>query len=272
MLPPDAKQRIQESLDALFAIREAPFMDALRRDTNLLVGRGLLGGSAATDKIARSAIDELAVRVQSVRAILERTVASMRIQLDDSGIKDLGEVFSRATDQQRQLVSSLIADTASRIAEGDEVKERINSAAAQQQRAQRAEMQYFIDSVRQSNNGRPSVNTTINIAGSVGVVLTGAYATAHVSMGAQEKERLVEALRALESAIAANQELTSETRENASDIAKDIVVAVDVAKPNPSKIGGLLSGLATTIQTAASLRGAWELVKDAAVAAGLIAP
>jgi hypothetical protein len=196
----------------------------------------------------------------------------MGLPFEDTSANDVIAELTRITDQQRHAVKALAAEVAGRIAETDKVNEQIDAAAMQYQRVQRAEMQYFIDSAQRAHQSRASGNTTINVAGNVGVVMTGSHAVAHVNMGAHEKERLVEAVRAFEKAIAENQELAPDTRESAADITKDIVTAVEAAKPNPSKIGGLLSGLATTVQTVASLRGAWELVKDAAIAAGLIAP
>jgi len=44
-----------------------------------------------------------------------------------------------------------------------------------------------------------------------------------------------------------------------------------VEKQSP-KISGLFGGLGTTVQTVASLRGAWEFVRDAAVAVRLLVP
>lgn len=48
----------------------------------------------------------------------------------------------------------------------------------------------------------------------------------------------------------------------------------EIEKPNPNrmKFTGMLSGLATGIQTVASIKGAWEVFKGAAAVAGIVLP
>jgi hypothetical protein len=68
--------------------------------------------------------------------------------------------------------------------------------------------------------------------------------------------RLLQALEQLQAAIAQNAEMTPNQRADSAEVVRDLITATKTSKPNGSKLLGLLNGLAVSIQTVASLRGA----------------
>ena len=83
---------------------------------------------------------------------------------------------------------------------------------------------------------------------------------------------MVEALEKLRAALPQSTDMTADLREQSADVISDLIVASRAPKPNGPKIAGLFSGLATTVQTVASLRSAWNFVLDAARLMGIPVP
>lgn len=82
----------------------------------------------------------------------------------------------------------------------------------------------------------------------------------------------MQALERLRAALEQNTEASTEQRELAGELVADAIGALKADKPNPPKIYGPLGGLATTVRTVASLRGAWQTVKDASSVIGFPLP
>ena len=133
------------------------------------------------------------------------------------------------------------------------------------------EAQFYVDEMRRTEE-RQDAGTTPGMVfnASVGAVQTGAFSTAHVSLSGPDADRFVAALEDLKGSIAENTEIQTEQREQAEELADDLLNAVKADKPNPPRIGALFGGLAQTINTVASLRPAWETARDAAIAIGLL--
>ncbi|MGO9592995.1 MAG: hypothetical protein ACLQFF_12510 [Steroidobacteraceae bacterium] len=127
------------------------------------------------------------------------------------------------------------------------------------------ESRLYIEQLRRPPATLPS---GVHIYGPVGAVMTGANATAHVHMDAAGRDRFVEALEALREAIGRIPELTVDQRTESRDVIAELTTEANAQRPNTMRIRGLLAGLSTGIQTAASARGAWEQLRDAAMAIG----
>jgi hypothetical protein len=83
-----------------------------------------------------------------------------------------------------------------------------------------------------------------------------------------ESERLRAALEAFSQAVRENGEIGNEPREQVLDLARDAITAAGSAKPNAPKIAGLLGGISNVVRTVASLRPAYEALRDVALAIG----
>jgi hypothetical protein len=103
-------------------------------------------------------------------------------------------------------------------------------------------------------------------------VQTGLYATAHVQIGAADGARIVEALERLREALPSAADMAPDVREQSAGLVTDIIAAARVDKPNRLTLNSLFMGLAVTVQTVASLRPAWDAVRQAATAIGVHLP
>jgi hypothetical protein len=103
-------------------------------------------------------------------------------------------------------------------------------------------------------------------------VQTGAHTFAHIHLDMAQSGRFLQGLERLQVAIAQNTEMIAEQRAEGAELVTDLIAATQAPKPNASRLTGLLNGLAVAVQTVASLRGAWDLVRDGARLIGIPVP
>ena len=111
--------------------------------------------------------------------------------------------------------------------------------------------------VRRLVNADPS---GITILGNVGSVQTGDYAQARTHINVDGGARMVETPEKLRAAIVEGAEMTSDKRDEGVELVNDLFAAARAPKPNEPELLGLISGLASTMRTVASLRPDWEFV------------
>ena len=87
----------------------------------------------------------------------------------------------------------------------------------------------------------------------------------------QQVQKLSTALEGLIRTIEDSSE-PEEVKRPLIEVVADSQAEIEKTKPNSVKLKGLLGGLAITVQTLGSLGAAWEMVKAAASAAGIILP
>jgi hypothetical protein len=261
--------RIRESIEALTAPRQRTLLEELQRDEAFINGRGLLGSSAAANKYIATASDELKVRANIVWTAIRRAHGSLVGQYAEGTLQDLRDQLAEHIRAQAASVRYTTLDRMKNHQPNDGmIRGALDTVAGELLREANVEAEYYVDQLHGA--GQTAAGASVIIHGNVGAVQTGTYATAHVSMSVHDRDRLVGALEALRQAIQQNAEATAEQRDQGTELVGDIISAVTAEKPNPPKISGLLGGLATTVQTVASLRGAWEFVRDAAIAVGLL--
>lgn len=132
------------------------------------------------------------------------------------------------------------------------------------------EAQYFVDQLRRP--AQDTINKILNFHAPVGAVQVGPYSTAHVSMSDPAGQQLVQALEALREALDRSAEVSVEQREHSVELVEELIGAVKAERTNPPKMQGLLSGLATIVQTLDSVRGAWQTVRDTFALIGIRLP
>lgn len=108
----------------------------------------------------------------------------------------------------------------------------------------------------------------------VGAVLSGpgSTATVNMSLGPAERETVVQALVAVEQAVAASPQVPPTDREQLVEVVTELKEELKKEKPNSVRLRGGLSAVATLIQTMGSAKGAYELLKGAAALFGLHLP
>ncbi len=117
----------------------------------------------------------------------------------------------------------------------------------------------------------PSSDQTINVHGPVGALQTGAGATAHVNQTVEYANRadLVAAVDQILSELRAGPTATAIETVEAIEVFADIRTEICKEVPNKSRLAGLLTGIATTIQTIPNLAPAWQTLCNWATKLGL---
>jgi hypothetical protein len=270
MLPPDVTARIRDYIAAQTALRTNTLLQEARAEENAINARMGVRNGNTIRAYQRLGSDEIRVRVAIIRGAIERSHAAMVGRVDHDTLGDLNAVLAEyVSAHAAELVAALTA-RAEKLqfspAQTTLINVQVQNVAAAARRQAEVELAFYVDRLK-SQAARASAGTTMTFNGPVGAVMTGPGSVANVAMAGEESARLVAALEALQKAIAASGDTTQEQRSEASEVASNAIVAARAEKPNRTMIGGLLSGLAVTVQTVASLQDAWQVVKDAAIAA-----
>ena len=273
MLDANVKTRIREYIQAETAPRARTLDLALLEVQDKFSARGVLQSSMAIQGYARVAQDELAVRAKIIWTAIRRSHASMVGQANERTLDDLRQ---QVEEFMYEHIKQAAARASARAKWGDSEKWRLMIQQEVTKRGQEliasldVEAQFYVDELKRAEKAAAAGSASgVSIYGSVGAVQTGTFATAHVSLSGPESKRLQEALESLRQAVEQNAEIETEQRAQAVELVSDATAAVKAEKPNAPKISGLLGGLAQTVRTVASLRGAWEVVRDAAIAVGI---
>lgn len=272
MLDSNVITRIREYIDAELNPRQQTLGIALRDCISSFSKRGVLQSSMFVHACGEVCCNELTVRGHIVWNAVRRTYGSMVGRLDDQTLSDLHQQIAEYLHRESQRVASQGCE---RIKwDGTRWHGTIKNAVSERCRELVAtlsiEAQFYVDELRQTQEKQAAGDTPGMVFNApVGAVQTGAFATAHISLSGAEADCFVAALEELKGSLADNGEIQNEQREQAQELADDLLIAVRADKPNPPRIGALFGGLAQTVRTVASLRPAWETVRDAAIAIGL---
>lgn len=270
MLDTHVLTRIKDYIGAELGPRDRTLGIALRDAQSEFVKHGTLNSSMAAQRYAQVGRDELAVRARIIWAAVRRSYESLvGPTYGVSTLDDLRQQISAFMEEQARIVGGIAAERAkSHDAYRSIIEVEIANYRRELVRMLDIEAQFFVDGLKRATS-EGGTAPVMNFHGPVGTVQTGTFATAHVLLSGHDRERLTQALANLAQAIERNTEVLAEQKRQAAELVTDAVSAVKAQEPNPPKITGLLGGLAQTIQTVASLRDAWTLVRDAAIAAGL---
>ena len=227
--------------------------------------------SGATAKLTLAAIgNEFRVRSTLIWYAFARAIDAKRIKLNEvigsevkKRISDLLERNSYDLPEHYQKLKNLvsISSLSNSIAELSKAAlERIYT-----------EIDYAMLKHSESSESSPSV---VNIYQSYGIVQTGSSSSAalEIKIGAEERVELEKALYAVKQIFEQINLIGESERNEALELVSDVENEIQRGKPNVSRIRGALQGLATSIQTIAAAKQAYQLLKGAASLFGLQLP
>jgi len=237
-------------------------------DRKIASTQGALSGAAISAR-AQIACDELTVRAEIIWSIIQRCHKSFGSEREDSLLADLQHQIHEFVSAEAVIIFNHVDGGASahyptqlRTHIDDAVTVRRNELITKLKN----EARFYVQDIKHP----PKADLGgITILGNVGSVQTGDYAQSHIHINADGGSRMVEALERLRAAIVGAAEMTSDQRDGSVELVNDLIVAARAPKPNGPKLLGLISGLASTIRTVASLRPAWEFVRDNARMMGI---
>lgn len=232
--------------------------------------RGAFGGSAMQLRIGEVIRQEYEIRAMIAWQTLSRVFSGQALPVDAQLIttlkNQLTDYLTGCHDLETQYQSTDTLMSPSVLPPLNELRqvalERIHS-----------EIELSLLSAQATQNASGS-STIVNIYQPYGVVQTGSGSIATVvhTFGPDERNLILRALQAVEDCTAEGTVVAPSERTQIQEVVSDTRAELEKEAPNPLKLRGALSTLATTIQTLGSARSAYDLLKAAAALFGLHVP
>ena len=262
--------RIREYIGAELAPRDRVFKQSLRAEINRITPtQGALSGAAAHAcmELGRA---ELQVRAALIWNAIKRSYASLVGRDTPTVLEDLQQQVAEYLTEEARKVANIASESWRANPQlFPLVRDSIDIECRNQLRERYSvEVKFYVDDLKRPVSA-DSTAPALTFHGPVGAVHTGAHATSQITLNTGESEQLIKVLELFRSSVQANTEMSSEQRTNSLDLVSDLILAVKQEKPNVAKVTGLLNGLAQTVQTVASIQGAWGTVKSLAIAIGV---
>ena len=274
MLPIETTACIRESIDAELSPRHSNLTAALVQVDSEFAARGAFNSRMRLQQRTVAGCRELAVRAEIVWDQIRRCLAAFHASPDQVSFAELEQVVKEQVAAQAVAVTALVDATPAPASFG-----RWKTVAhAEFERCRDAlikkfsnEARFLVRELERSSTTRPMRDEATNVVvyGNVGSLLTGHFTTSHIHIDGQGATRLIESLEQLQLEISRNAEITAEQRAQSTELIAELIAYSHAQQPSAPRIIGLLNGLAISIQTVASLRGAWDFVRDVARLLGI---
>jgi hypothetical protein len=238
---------------------------------------GQVNGTGRISGYAQACRQDLRSRAQYTFLEIQRALG-LYPQLFDETLKGnllgllITEVRSQCTGIQRMLTGRLGNPQGDILGRAiGALCTQLNDECEHLNEKYKLEMEAFTQAATLRSAKVSHEGSDVVIHGSVGVVQTGAYATATLTMnvGADEREAVAKALDVAAAVFADSHQLTLEHQRQMLEVVDHLREAVRQARPNQSLIRGLFSVLCTTLQTLAACEPAMAALRAAALPFGI---
>jgi hypothetical protein len=275
VLAADVINCIRETQNVELPPRDRDVAAAVQAAVRRLRARG--GGGSVLHERLRIGIGELDVRAEIIWRVIQRCHTTAGTPADERLADGLQQQVAEHLTAQSAVVRDLVDATT--LQDWPEQVRNLIPGGMLTRRNELIgkfgnEVRFYVRDAEQAARAQPAATGQghVTIVGNVGAVQTGPYATAQIHVDAAGSARMIEALERLHAALPQTADMTGEQREQSADVIGDLVAASRAPRLNGPKIAGLLNGLAVTVQTVASLRPAWDIVRNAARAMGIPVP
>lgn len=244
-----------------------------------MAARGMLNSGNMLLRIASLCADAAKDRAQLAWQTVYRFFTTGGAQYYDGLVDDLktfvseflppalGDLKGYARQEGRHLSNqNIVAQLEQKVEEGRAFAlAKVNS-----------EIELFVVSLRRRQPAAQDKgdSTVFNIYSPVGSIQTGANAVAYVTQNidAATREKLNRALDAIEEALATLDSLPAHPKGEVIEIVREAKVELAKPEPNSTKLRSLLTTTAAAIQTVASMKPAYELLKTGLAYLGITLP
>jgi hypothetical protein len=271
MLDPKVKKIARQLIGAEFDARNTQLNDEIEAMQNKLGLQGFGMSDALTSEQAKLLARELQIRTQIAVGILIRVLAGI-------GIEPLG----LAADLKKELKYHLskvdfefqqILDKSAHLINFPARTDILSDARRIATQKANAEIDLFVASrFKAKAEDATSPQSIMNI-GTVGSIQFGAGSIANVvqNLDIEDKQNISKALDLIKDVLE-RESGRHLPNEDLRELIADAESETTKAKPNMLRLRTTLSAIATTIQTTASLQGAYDLIKATLVTFGIALP
>lgn len=123
-----------------------------------------------------------------------------------------------------------------------------------------AKIQLLITGIANQQRGQSAMGNTFNVNAPVGAIQTGDNSTSVITQTVTSPDRseVLSALQVLTQSLQASQTLTQSQKTEVVEVVNEIRVQANLDSPNKLKLGALLGGLASVVQTIPNVAPAWQ--------------
>jgi hypothetical protein len=236
---------------------------------------GQMGGSGRAKGYAVVFRQDLRNRAHYIFIEIQRALG-LYPQLMDETLRNylVGLHFTEVRKQCNALHNLLEQGLGKSAAFGDSslgsLLSRLNDECAHLQEKYTLEMGAFFQASLRSKPV-PESNGSVVINGPVGVVQTGAYASATliVNVGVEDRGAMIMALEMVASTFRDSQQLADEHRRQMLEVVDQAKVATQQQLPNPTLLRGMFTVVCETLQTLAASQPAMAALRAAALPFGI---
>lgn len=271
MLPPIAETYYRQELARAFADAASEFAMRLEQfDRTEQQRGGAFGGTGYVARLANEYVGELGRRSVRISALLQRVHGEFDSPLEEGVEGQLAGWGLASLDAQ---LASLTEQFGRRLRSYGMAPAELGGASIAMA-AHRAsipnEISHCLWTMRYVPVKHPSRNTlhSLVVNGPVGAIQFGGHSTANVQQvvpqaeGPSASEALQSALAELLSLLKERQQIDASVREDAIRALEDVAREASKDRPDKSKVGALLSSIATLIQTIPAAPQAWATVTE----------
>lgn len=244
-----------------------------------MAARGMLNSGNTLHKVAQACADAARDRGQIAWQTLYRFVTTAGVHYYDGLAEDLKTVVSEFLPLALGDLKGYPRQEAQRLSNQNaaaQLEQMVEDARAATLAKIKNEIDLFAVSIKNRQAMTPEKPDTqvFNIYSPVGSIQTGANAVAYVTQNIDTatKDKLNEALSAIEEALARIDTLPTHPKAEVVEIVREAKAEIAKSEPNTTKLRSLLSTTATSIQTVASMKPAYELLKTGLAYLGVTLP
>lgn len=245
------------------------------------VKRGVLHGSFAIQLTAELYANEIKIRGELALGILLRAIRAYGVDSLESLGDHMKALLRQVIEREAETLTQQMHDRAPTKNAGEygalsiDIDTQFATGVDHAMRKIATEVDLFAAHVSQSQTVNGDVTSpAIHVTGPVGAILTGDYASASViqNLDSGAKAEIQRALNVIEAELSKIQPAQDLNKEEVLEMVQDSKIEITKDKPNISKLKATLVGIATSIQTTAALRPAYDGLKGALGLIGISLP
>ncbi len=285
MVDPKVSELSRKLTEVALVERREQLQRAIERALNDPTSTGLARSGAAILAVQDLCVAEISTAVDLAWRHLKRALSDLGGQPSEHLAQDLKvELFSQLIGYSQYLEQvlrghhvRLLGSSSSPGADPlpSETAGRLRRAFELANTRIGAEIELdMLSAMRQVPGAGGQPPTILHFHQPVGAVQTGAGAIANVvqNLGHQDRQRLISAIEGMKEAIATSTEPVARPKAELVDLLEEGRAELEKPTPNALRIGAVLFGVATAIQTVASLQPAYQALKAALAPLGVQLP
>lgn len=269
MLDPKVAKLAHDIIQTKLNQRNRQFRQEISRVKNEMALKGISDSTIGERKFYEMYADEIEAQASIVWEEFKKVLSAIDVHPSEELASHLKQdvethllvITNDLTTDLRKLTNSIM-----NTQEIDNLIDKITNTQNKASQRISNEIELFVLSLSRAKEKEVRAESTkniINITGNVGAVQTGRGSTANVTqiISSDDKEALLQALDDIKKYLESGGNLSGFSKEEVLELVEESRTEVEKHNPNSSRLKTYLIGISISIQTAASLKPAYEVIK-----------